>query len=99
MVIYSEILGQPFKTVEECLAAEKEYTLLLKEKEERERKEREQREQDVRSTYKALINAWVNYEKALERAGYSIDSLEEKALVFVEVIDDAETRKNQSSKS
>ena len=37
--------------------------------------------------------------KAVDIAGYDIDSLEEMALVFVEVISDAEKRQDKSSQS
>ena len=99
MIIYSEILGKSFNTIQECLDAEKEYERKLKEEEQRKKKEREKLEKVVHDTYSTLVDAWINYMKAVDIAGYDIDSLEEMALVFVEVISDAEKRQDKSSQS
>ena len=99
MIIYSEILGKPFESVEDCLSAEREYELKLKAEKERKKREREKLENEIHNTYEKLVNAWIAYMKAVNAAGYDIDTLEEMALIFVEVIDDAEQRQNRSSQS
>ena len=99
MIIYSEIFGKTFDSVDECLQAEKEYELLLKEEEQRKKREREKLENRVHDTYEGLVNAWSSYKKAIDAAGYDIDTLEEMALIFVEVIADAESRQTKSSRS
>ena len=43
--------------------------------------------------------SWENYEKVLTKAGASVDDMEDKALILVEVILDADNRKNHSLKS
>ena len=91
MVIYSEILGKQFKTVEDCLAAEEQYNKKLKEE--------EQAEKGVKEKYDTLVYAWMGYLKALDKAGYDVDGMEDKALIFVEVVLDAETREAKGLKS
>ncbi len=99
MIIYSEILGKPFESVEDCLSAEREYELKLKAEKERKKQEQARLEKTVHDTYNILVNSWIEYMKAVNAAGYDIDTLEEMALIFVEVIDDAEQRQNRSSQS
>lgn len=99
MVIYSEILGKQFKTVEECLAAEEQYNRKLKEEELLRKQEKEKAEKAVHNGYETLLSAWNNYIKALRMAGYDIDDMEDKALIFVEVVLDAETREAKNFKS
>ena len=99
MIIYSEILSKPFNSVEECLAAEEEYNKKLKEEEARKQKEREMIEQAVGDTYETLVRAWINHLKALGLAGYDMDAMENKALVFVEVVLDADNRQAESLKN
>ena len=79
MVIYSEILGKQFKTVEDCLAAEEQYNKKLKEEELRRKKEQEQAEKGVKEKYDTLVYAWMGYLKALDKAGYDVDGMEDKA--------------------
>lgn len=99
MIIYSEILGKPFNSVEACLYAEKKYEVKQKEAEARKKAEREKLEKAVYETYNALVNSWIEYMKAIDMAGYVADSLEEKAIIFVEVINDAEKRQNKAAQS
>lgn len=99
MVIYSEILGKQFKTVEECLAAEEQYNKKLKEEELLRKQEQEKDEKAVHDGYESLIGAWRDYLKALDRAGYDVDGMEDKALIFVEVVLDAESREAKGLKS
>lgn len=99
MIIYSEILGKPFNSVEECLDAEKQYELKRKEEEARKKAEKDKLEQAVYDTYNTLVNAWINYMEAVDKAGYDIDSLEEMAIIFVEVISDADRRQNKAAQS
>jgi len=98
MIIYSEILGKQFNSVEDCLAAEEQYNKKLKEEEERLKKEQEENEKLVKSAYKELLNAWTQYMDILEVAGYDIDS-DDKALILVEVILDGEKAKAHGLKS
>lgn len=99
MVIYSEILGKQFKTVEDCLAAEEQYNKKLKEEELRRKQEQEKAEREIKKGYDTLLNAWINYLDALDAAGYDVDGMEDKALIFVEVVLDAESREAKSLKS
>ena len=99
MVIYSEILGKQFKTVDECLAAEAEYNKKLKEAELLRKQEQEEAEQAVEDGYEALVNAWRKYLKALEKARVTIDGVEDMAILFLEVVLDAEGRETKSPKS
>ena len=99
MVIYSEILGKQFKTVEECLAAEEQYNKKLKEEELLRKKEQEKAEKAAHDGYESLVSAWRGYLKALDKAGYDVDGMEDKALIFVEVVLDAEAREAGSLKS
>ena len=99
MVIYSEILGKQFKTVEDCLAAEEQYNKKLKEEELRRKQEQEKAEQEARKSYDTLVDAWAYHLKALEKAGYDIEGMEEKALIFVEVVLDAEDREAKGLKN
>ena len=86
MIIYSELTGQQYLTVEECIAAEKE----LKEKVQ---KEKEELRNQIEKTYKAIVTNWIDYLDLLEKADYSVNDLEDKAILFVEIINDAEKRK------
>ena len=99
MVIYSEITGETYATVEECLAAER----AIQEEIERERKarreERKKLEAEINETYDLLVNSWKHYLKLLEKAEIGIDSLEEKAILFVEIITDAERTEETNSRS
>ena len=99
MIIYSEILGEEFKTVDECLQAEEKYNKKLKEEELRRKQEQEKAEKAVHGGYELLLNAWRDYMRALDRAGYDVDSMEDKALLFVEVVLDAEAREAKSLKN
>jgi len=99
MVIYSEILNKQFDTVDECLAAEEEYNKKLKEEELQKQKERELIEKAVHDTYETLVKAWANHKKALDLAGYDMDVMENKALVFVEVVLDADSKEANNFKS
>jgi len=99
MIIYSEILGKQFKTIEDCLAAEEQYNKKLKEEELRRKQEQERAEKAIHDGYESVVNAWRYYTKALKAAGYDVDSMEDKALLFVEVVLDAEERQAKDSKN
>lgn len=99
MIIYSEILGKQFKTIEDCLAAEEQYNKKLKEEELRRKQEQERAEKTIHDSYESVVNAWRYYIKALKTAGYDVDSMEDKALLFVEVVLDAEERQAKDSKN
>lgn len=99
MIIYSEILGKPFNSVEACLKAEEQYNKKLQEEEARQKKEAEQARANIRDIYNQLVVVWTKYIDALTKAGYDVDSLEDKTLIFVEVIIDAENRQAKSSQS
>lgn len=99
MIIYSEILGKPFNSVEACLKAEEQYNKKLQEEEARQKKEAEQARANIRDTYNQLVTVWIKYIDALTNAGYDVDSLEDKALIFMEAIIDAENRQAKSSQS
>lgn len=99
MIIYSEILGKPFNSVEECLNAEKQHNKKLQEEEARRKKEAEEARANIRDIYNQLVAVWTKYIKALTKAGYDVDSLEDKALIFMEAIIDAENRQAKSSQS
>lgn len=99
MVIYSEILGKQFDSVDECLYAEEQYNKRLEENARRRKQEQEKAEQEARKSYDTLVDAWAYHLKALEKAGYDIEGMEEKALIFVEVVLDAEDREAKGLKS
>ena len=99
MIIYSEILGKQFSSVDECMAAESEYNKKLKEEEARRKKEQEKIDKNIRECYQLLVNSWICYLDALNKADYDIDSMEDKALIFVEVVLDADSRKANNPKS
>lgn len=93
MIIYSELTGRQYKTVEECVAAEKELKEKIQKEKEARRKEQEKLKQDIEKAYKVVVNGWVTYLDLLEKANYKVDDLEDKAILFVEIINDAEKRK------
>lgn len=100
MIIYSELTGKQYKTVEECVKAEKELKAQIEREKEARRKEREKLESNIQDTYKTLVNAWKRYMKLLEQAEYDVGDLEDKAILFVEIISDAErTEENGYTKS
>lgn len=99
MVIYSEILGKQFDSVDECLYAEEQYNLRLEENARRRKQEQEKAEKAVKEGYDTLVNAWRYYLKALDKAGYDVEGMEDKALIFVEVVLDADTREADSLKN
>ena len=59
----------------------------------------EQARANIRDIYNQLVVVWTKYIDALTKAGYDVDSLEDKTLIFVEVIIDAENRQAKSSQS
>lgn len=93
MIIYSELTGKQYLTVEECVAAEKELKEKVQKEKEARRKEQEKLKQDIEKTYKTIVNSWATYLDLLEQANYKVDDLEDKAILFVEIINDAEKRK------
>lgn len=99
MVIYSEITGKKYKSVDECLREEELFLKKKQEAEERRRKEREQIEAEVRNSYENLVTAWRLYLKLLNKAGIEIEDMEDKALIFVEVVLDADDREIKHLKS
>jgi len=99
MIIYSELTGQQYKTVEECVAAEKRIKEEVQKQKEARRQERLKLEADISDTYKALVNGWKHYISLLEKAEYDVSSLEDKAILFVEIITDAERKQEESARS
>lgn len=99
MVIYSEITGKNYKSVDECLREEEIFLERKQKAEERRRKEREQIEAEVRNSYENLVTAWRLYLKWLDKAGIEVEDMEDKALIFVEVVLDADDREIKHLKS
>ena len=99
MIIYSELTGQQYKTVEECVEAERKLKEEVQRQKEARRKEREQLKTDIEEVYKSMVNSWIKYIDLLERANYDVSSLEDKAILFVEIINDAEKRQEKTSRS
>lgn len=100
MVIYSELTGKQYKTVEECLAAEKELKEQVEREKEARRQERKKLESEIEKTYKTIVAEWKHYLDLLEKAEIDVTDLEDKAILFVEIISDAErTEENGYFKS
>lgn len=99
MIIYSELTGKQYNTVEECVEAEKRLKEQIQKEKEARRKEREQLKSDIEEVYKSMVNSWIKYVDLLERANYDVSSLEDKAILFVEIINDAEKRQEKTSRS
>ena len=62
-------------------------------------REAKKAEREIKKGYDTLLNAWIHYLNALDAAGYDVDGMEDKALIFVEVVLDAESREANSLKS
>ena len=71
MIISSELTGETYKTVEECLAAEASY----KEKEEEKRKAAQRKRQELDEAYEEAITACDRY---LKLAGIDYKILDEE---------------------
>ena len=99
MIIYSELTGQQYNTVEECVEAERKLKEEVRRQKEARRKEREQLKTDIEEVYKSMVNSWIKYINLLERANYDVSSLEDKTILFVEIINDAEKRQEKASRS
>lgn len=99
MIIYSELTGKQYNTVEECVEAENRLKEQIQKEKEARRKEREQLKSDIEEVYKSMVNSWIKYVDLLERANYDVSSLEDKAILFVEIINDAEKRQEKTSRS
>jgi hypothetical protein len=99
MIIYSELTGRKYNTVEECVEAERKLKEQIEKEKEARRQERQKLDSDIYETYKALVNGWRNYINLLERAEYDVSSLEDKAILFVEIINDAERQKEKNTRS
>ena len=99
MIIYSELTNKQYKTVEECVAAERELKEQIQKQKEARRQERAKLQKDIESTYKSIVDSWSRYIDLLEKAEYDVSSLEDKAIIFVEIITDAEKRKEKSARS
>ena len=92
MIITSELTGKKYKTVDECLAAERAYKE-QKEREAKAREEQKKREEQARKDFKEksdqarkeLVDAWKTYMQLYVDAGYSMDTLD-KMYLFYEVI-------------
>lgn len=69
MIISSELTGKTYKTVEECVAAEKEFKL----EKEREEKAREKHQKELDKAYEEAIAACNKY---LELVGMKINKKE-----------------------
>ena len=69
MIIYSEVLDQKFNSVNECLAAEKEF---FKKKEAEKAAKAKALEKEKRETeaYERLMEAWKNYQEVMEIPTY-----------------------------
>jgi uncharacterized LabA/DUF88 family protein len=99
MIIYSEVLGKQFKTIEECVAAEKEYEKKLKEEAQKQENERQALEKRINEAYKRLVKDWTEFMDCLEESDVDIESMQDKALLCVEVILDAERKRVDRPKS
>ncbi len=99
MIIYSELTNKQYETVEECVAAERELKEQIQKQKEARRQERAKLQKDIESTYKSIVDSWSRYIDLLEKAEYDVSSLEDKAIIFVEIITDAEKRKEKSARS
>ena len=94
-----EVTFNGHDSVDECLYAEEQYNKRLEENARRRRQEQEKAEQEAHNSYNTLVNAWAYHLKALEKAGYDIEGMEDKALIFVEVVLDAEDREAKGLKN
>ena len=99
MIIYSELTGKQYETVEECVEAERKVKEEVQRQKEARRKEREQLKANIEEVYKSIVNSWIKYVDLLEKANYDVSSLEDKAILFVEIINDAEKRQEKTSRS
>lgn len=99
MIIYSELTGKQYKTVEDCVEAEKKLKEEIQKQKEARRKEKEELRNQIEKTYKAIVANWIDYLDLLEKADYSVNDLEDKAILFVEIINDAERKKEKTSRS
>ena len=95
MIIYSELTGKQYKTVEDCVEAERKLKEEIQKEKEARRKEKEELRNQIEKTYKAIVTNWIDYLDLLEKANYSVSDLEDKAILFVEIINDAEKRKEK----
>ena len=95
MIIYSELTGKQYKTVEDYVEAERKLKEEIQKKQEARRKEKEELHNQIEKTYKAIVTNWIDYLDLLEKAEYSVNDLEDKAILFVETINDAEKRKEK----
>ena len=69
MIIYSEVLDQKFNSVNECLAAEKEF-FKKKEAEKAEKAKALEKEKRETEAYERLMEAWKNYQEVMEIPTY-----------------------------
>jgi hypothetical protein len=99
MIIYSELTGRKYDTVEECVEAERKLKEEIQKEQEKRRKEKEELHNRIREIYKAIVTNWIEYLDLLEKDGYSVSDLEDKAIFFVEIINDAEKQKETSTRS
>ena len=99
MIIYSELTGKQYKTVEDCVEAERKLKEEIQRQKEEERKKKKELQEEIEKVYKTLVKSWDTYLKLLEKANYTVDSVEEKAILFVEIIDDAERQKKNTARS
>lgn len=99
MIIYSELTGKKYNTVEECIAAEKELKEQVEREREQRRKEREELKNEIQKTYSILVNNWRYYIELLEKAECDVSEVEDKAILFVEIITDAERANKTDSRS
>lgn len=99
MIIYSELTGKQYETVEECVAEEKQLKEQLEREKEARYKERQKLKSDINDTYAALVHGWKRYIELLEQAEYDVSELEDKAILFVEIITDAERTKESNTRS
>ena len=99
MIIYSELTGKQYKTVEDCVEAEKKLKEEIQRQKEEERKKKKELQEEIEKVYKTLVKSWTTYLELLEEANYIVDSIEEKAILFVEIIDEAERQKKNTARS
>ena len=95
MIIYSEILGKEFDTVNECLMAEKEYEDRLERERLQKEAERKALEDEVNELYAHLVDAWKEFISVLDMLAEDLDN-DTKALILAEVFLDAEEEHNDS---
>ena len=81
------------------LLSEKKLKEEIQRQKEEERKKKKELQEEIEKVYKTLVKSWTTYLELLEEANYIVDSIEEKAILFVEIIDEAERQKKNTARS